>query len=94
MSGADCAVAGDPMEPDEVAVQVHHRMAAIHPFPNGNGRHAREYADLLLRSMGRPPFTWGRDGPVAESGFRNTYINAMKLADKGDFGPLRHFVRS
>ncbi|APO65750.1 hypothetical protein IE4872_CH00076 [Rhizobium gallicum] len=26
--------------PDEIAVRLHHRLVAIHPFPNGNGRHA------------------------------------------------------
>ena len=26
---------------DECCVRFHHRLVAIHPFPNGNGRHAR-----------------------------------------------------
>src|SRR5579864_1983912 len=26
--------------PDEIAVRFHYRLVAIHPFPNGNGRHA------------------------------------------------------
>ena len=34
--------------PDETAVRVHHRLVWIHPFPNGNGRHARLMADLLI----------------------------------------------
>ena len=34
--------------PDEIAVRLHHRLAEIHPFPNGNGRHARLMADLLI----------------------------------------------
>lgn len=25
---------------DEIAVRFHHRLVAIHPFPNGNGRHS------------------------------------------------------
>jgi Fic-DOC domain mobile mystery protein B len=27
--------------PDEIAIVSHHRLVAIHPFPNGNGRSAR-----------------------------------------------------
>jgi Fic-DOC domain mobile mystery protein B len=30
---------------DEIAVRFHHRLVAIHPFPNGNGRHSRLAAD-------------------------------------------------
>lgn len=26
---------------DEVAMRLHHRLAQVHPFPNGNGRTAR-----------------------------------------------------
>jgi Fic-DOC domain mobile mystery protein B len=81
-------------DPDDVAVQVHHRLVAIHPFPNGNGRHAREFADLLLRSVGRTAFSWGSRNLVADSEFRRTYIEALRTADKGDYGPLRSFVRS
>lgn len=44
---------------DELVTRFHHRLVWIHPFPNGNGRHARLAADLLLTSLGRPRFTWG-----------------------------------
>ena len=33
---------------DEIAAQFHHRLVDIHPFANGNGRHARLMTDLLL----------------------------------------------
>jgi len=45
--------------PDEIAVRFHHRLVAIHPFPNGNGRHARLMADLLIDRLGQPRFSWG-----------------------------------
>ena len=32
---------------DEIAVRFHHRLVAVHPFPNGNGRHSRQ-ATLYL----------------------------------------------
>ena len=38
--------------PDELAVRFHHRLVHIHPFPNGNGRHARLMADLLVMGLG------------------------------------------
>ena len=37
--------------PDEIAVRFHHRLVQIHAFPNGNGRHARLMADLLVMSL-------------------------------------------
>ena len=39
-------------EPDEIAVRLHHRLTQIHGFPNGNGRHARMMADLLIEKLG------------------------------------------
>jgi fido (protein-threonine AMPylation protein) len=42
-------------------VRFHHRLVLIHPFPNGNGRHARLMADLLVIQLGRERFTWGRE---------------------------------
>lgn len=38
--------------PDEIAVKFSHRLVAIHPFPNGNGRFSRLVADLLARQLG------------------------------------------
>ena len=38
--------------PDEIAVRFHHRLVQIHPFPNGNGRHSRLMADLLVMALG------------------------------------------
>ena len=46
--------------PDETAARFHHRLVSIHPFPNGNGRHGRLAADLLLTDLDQPRFSWGR----------------------------------
>lgn len=44
----------------EIAARFHHRLVATHPFANGNGRHARLMADLLLlQVLGQPRFSWG-----------------------------------
>jgi Fic-DOC domain mobile mystery protein B len=81
-------------EPDEIAARFHHRLALIHPFPNGNGRHARLAADLLLVALGQPRFTWGRVNLVDASETRERYIAALNAADRHDIGPLLEFVRS
>jgi Fic-DOC domain mobile mystery protein B len=78
---------------DEIAARFHHRLVAIHPFPNGNGRHGRLMADLLLRNRGAEPFTWGRD-LQAPSKAREVYLKALQSADSGDIGPLIQFARS
>lgn len=80
---------------DEAATRFHHRLTQIHPFPNGNGRHARLAADMLLRNHARPRFTWGGGGgnPHGAGAVRKDYINALREADAHDMGPLLAFVR-
>jgi len=80
--------------PDEIAVRLHHRLVAIHPFPNGNGRHARLMADLLVERWGRPRLTWGSRSLVDASETRQRYIAALQAADARDSAPLLVFARS
>lgn len=81
--------------PDEIAWRFHHRLVSIHPFPNGNGRHARLVTDLLLEKiLHQPPFTWGGTSGVPEEEVRAAYLNALRNADRGDYGKLAEFVRS
>jgi Fic-DOC domain mobile mystery protein B len=80
--------------PDEIAVRLHHRLVAIHPFPNGNGRCTRLIADLYLASCGRDQLTWGgSDNLVGPSELRDRYLSALRSADHGDYGPLLRFAR-
>jgi Fic-DOC domain mobile mystery protein B len=80
--------------PDEIATRFHHRLVSIHPFPNGNGRHSRLMADLLLSTrLGLEPFTWGADDLVAEGAVRTRYIEALRLADMRKYTALLEFVR-
>lgn len=79
---------------DEIAYRFHHRLVAIHPFPNGNGRHARLITDLLLVQAGQPRFTWGRQKLESEGSIRKQYINALKKADSHDYSYLAEFVRA
>ena len=81
-------------EADELAVRFHHRLVSIHPFANGNGRHSRLIADVLVRRQGRPVFTWGGADIVRAGDFRRSYIDALRAADKNDMQPLLAFARS
>jgi Fic-DOC domain mobile mystery protein B len=87
-------VENNTFPPDDIAVRLHHRLTQIHGFPNGNGRHARMMADLLIEKLGGKPFSWG-SGSIHDTGtLRTTYINALKAADNHDFAPLLAFARA
>lgn len=84
-----------PDELDEVATRFHHQLVLIHPWPNGNGRHAREATDLLLRRWGRPPFSWGAASKHAgNQELRQEYLRALRAADGGNVDLLMRFVRT
>jgi Fic-DOC domain mobile mystery protein B len=81
-------------DPDEIAARFHHRLVSIHPYSNGNGRHARLATDLLLKSMERAPFSWGSGNLVVQGDVRSRYIAALRAADKYHIEKLLEFVRS
>ena len=81
-------------DPDEIAARFHHRLVQIHCYPNGNGRHARMAADLLLKQLGRKPFSWGGANLAEAEAIRERYITSLQAADGHDIGPLLTFVRS
>lgn len=82
---------------DEIAIRLHHRLVWIHPFPNGNGRHARLMADLLIVKRGGKRFSWGMNQNLdlyKATPIRKQYIQALQQADKGDYDLLIAFARS
>lgn len=79
---------------DDIAMRFHHQLTRIHPWRNGNGRHARAAADELLRSLHRPPFTWGSANLAVVGDVRDRYISALRAADAGAYSLLSKFVRS
>ena len=83
---------------DEIGARFHHRLVAIHAFPNGNGRHARLLTDLILEVHGQIPFTWGMDSESAsleaDGALRDEYIEALREADSKNMTRLIRFVRS
>jgi Fic-DOC domain mobile mystery protein B len=80
--------------PYEIAIRFSHRVVAIHPYPNGNGRFSRMIGDLLAAELGQPRFTWGQINLVDPSETRKAYIAALKAGDVADYGPLLAFARS
>jgi Fic-DOC domain mobile mystery protein B len=84
----------DTFPPDEIAVRLHHRLVAIHPFPNGNGRHARLMADLLIERLGGQSFTWGGSSLHDVGELRTKYVDGLKAADNHDINLLLAFARS
>jgi Fic-DOC domain mobile mystery protein B len=81
-------------EPSELAIRFHHRIVAIHPFPNGNGRHGRIASDYLVTSLAQPSFTWGSKLDVDTNELRRRYIAALHDADDGDISGLIEFART
>jgi Fic-DOC domain mobile mystery protein B len=82
-------------EPDEICIRFHHKLVWIHPFANGNDRHARLMADLLSKQIfNNEPFTWGRTVLMGPGKSRAAYITALQAADQQDYSLLQQFARS
>jgi Fic-DOC domain mobile mystery protein B len=78
----------------EIAIRLHHRLVLIHPFPNGNGRFSRLFADLMLHHKNKPAFSWGQCRLEEDSILRKKYISALQEADKGEYKKLIEFADS
>lgn len=80
---------------DEIAIQFKHRLVSIHLFPNGNGRHSRIMADIMMRHIFKKPiFSWGTKDLTRKGKNRARYIKALNKADNGDITPLKAFANS
>ena len=80
---------------DEAALRFKHRIVSIHCFPNGNGRHSRLMADIIINKIyGLRLFSWGTGDLVRQGDARSLYLNAVRAADNGDFELLLRFARS
>jgi Fic-DOC domain mobile mystery protein B len=79
---------------DEIAVRFKHRIVGIHCFANGNGRHSRLMADIIIEHIFKKPvFSWGAANLVKQGDVRKAYLTAVKTADKGNYEPLLAFAR-
>ncbi len=77
--------AATALHPVERAAMAHHRLVAIHPFIDGNGRTARLVMNLLLMKDGYPP-------TVIRQENRRQYYKVLAQADGGNDRPLVNFV--
>jgi Fic-DOC domain mobile mystery protein B len=72
---------------DETAIRFKHRIVSIHCFPNGNGRHSRLIADVIIRHIfNEKVFSWNGD--------RTLYLQSLRNADVGNISDLISFARS
>jgi Fic-DOC domain mobile mystery protein B len=91
---ADYWIEHEVFPPDEIAVRFKHRLVSIHCFPNGNGRHSRLMADVIIENvLGRPHFSWGSKA-LSQGNARVDYIDAIRMADQGNLVRLVQFSRS
>ncbi|MFD2586974.1 mobile mystery protein B [Croceitalea marina] len=81
--------------PEEIAIRFKHRIVSIHCFPNGNGRHSRMMADIIMESIFKKEiFTWHQSNMVRADEIRKEYINSLKQADNGNINPLIEFAKN
>ncbi|MUH38271.1 mobile mystery protein B [Zobellia amurskyensis] len=81
--------------PEEIAIRFKHRIVSIHCFPNGNGRHSRMMADIIIESIfGNEIFSWHQSNMVKANEIRKEYINSLKEADNGNVKPLIDFAKN
>lgn len=87
-------IANNTFNEDEIAVRFSHRIVNIHPFANGNGRHSRLIADILISDgFGKPHFTWGSVNLTKPGEARSEYLKALKAADNNYYQLLIAFAR-
>lgn len=79
----------------ETAIRFKHRLVSIHCFANGNGRHSRLMADLIMEKLYNEKFfSWGSTNLVKATETRTAYIKAVRKADQQDLLPLIAFAKS
>ena len=87
-------VSNNTYNAEEIAIRFKHRLVAIHCFPNGNGRHSRIMADIMMETIFKKEiFTWHQSNLIQANAIRKEYILALKQADKGNIKPLIEFAK-
>lgn len=88
-------VVNDIFPKDEIAIRLKHRLVKIHLFSNGNGRHSRLLADIMMEKVFKlNSFSWGGQSLYLENDGRKMYLEALKAADLGDYEKLLLFAKS
>lgn len=73
------------IHPIELAALLHHRLANIHPFWDGNGRTARLVMNILIMNAGYPL-------AIILKNDRKRYYRVLSEADKGKYKSLCEFI--
>ena len=71
--------------PIELTTIVHHEIARIHPFVDGNGRTARLLCNLILMKKGYPPI-------IIRTTERKKYFDCLEKANFGNLKPFAEFI--
>ena len=80
---------------EEISIRFKHRIVVIHCFPNGNGRHSRMMADIIMEFIfGKEIFSWHKSNMIKADNTRKKYIEALKKADNGNINPLIEFAKN
>lgn len=80
---------------EEIAIRFKHRIVSIHCFPNGNGRHSRLMADIIMEFVFHEKiFTWHQSNMVKADEVRKKYIEALRNADNREIQQLIDFAKS
>jgi len=80
---------------EELAIRFKHRLVSIHCFANGNGRHSRLMADLIMEKLYNSKFfSWGIANLVKATDARSNYIQSVRMADNNNIQPLIGFAKS
>lgn len=69
----------------ELSAILHHKLVAIHPFWDGNGRTARIIMNILIMNAGYPM-------AIILKNDRQRYYRVLAEADKGDYKNLCEFL--
>lgn len=75
---------GQRLHPVELAAEAHYRLAAIHPFVDGNGRSARLLMNMILLMSGYP-------AAIIRKRDRLAYIGSLEKAQLG--GPKDDYFK-
>lgn len=69
------------VHPIELAAVFHHKLVAIQPFMDGNGRLSRLAMNVILMKAGYPP-------AIIRNEKREDYYTALEMADHGNLQPI------
>jgi len=86
-------IESESYDADEITIRFIHRLMQIQCFSNGNARHAKLMADIVIENVFNGDiFTWGEslNDPKLQ---REKFLEALKKADKGKMEDLVKLAR-